>query len=91
MSWFSRDDSVSHALRRSAKLVDFLICFCRLNSQAKKLREKEEQRSLYDLLNISRDASTSQVKKGYHKAALVWHPGKHSDKGPEVRPSASHV
>ena len=38
------------------------------------------------MLNISRDASSSQVKKGYHKAALVWHPDKHSDKGPEVRP-----
>ena len=53
--------------------------------QAKRLRANEERKSLYDVLNLPRDAAGSQIKKGYHKAALVWHPDKHSDKGPEVR------
>lgn len=74
VSFDLRDDIISNLL---------LSCV----SQAKRLRANEERRSLYDVLNLSRDASSSQVKKGYHKAALVWHPDKHSDKGPEVRPS----
>ena len=32
--------------------------------EAKRLRDAEERRSLYDLLSLQRGASTSQVKKG---------------------------
>ena len=59
--------------------------------EAKRLRATEERRSLYDLLNLARGATTSQVKKGYHKAALEWHPDKHSDKGVEVSRRCFHI
>ena len=37
---------------------------------------KPEEIDLYNVLNISRDASKSEIKKAYHKAALANHPDK---------------
>ena len=82
--WFSivnLVDQRSVLLRMTGMSELWMLC----GLQAKRLRANEERRSLYDVLNLSRDAAGSQIKKGYHKAALVWHPDKHSDKGPEVR------
>ena len=52
--------------------------------QAQRLEKQQDSRSLYDVLGIPRSATSSQIKKGYHKSALEWHPDKHSDKGVEV-------
>lgn len=40
-----------------------------------------ERLNLYDLLGIARGASQNQLKKAYHKLALVHHPDKGGDKG----------
>lgn len=32
--------------------------------------------TLYDLLEIRRDASDSEIRKAYHRAALKYHPDK---------------
>jgi len=34
---------------------------------------------LYDALNIKPDATQDEIKKGYRKAALKWHPDKNKD------------
>ena len=31
---------------------------------------------LYSLLGVKKEATPAQIKKGYHKAALKWHPDK---------------
>jgi curved DNA-binding protein CbpA len=31
---------------------------------------------LYSLLGVEKEATSAQIKKGYHKAALKWHPDK---------------
>lgn len=40
------------------------------------LKEAFGDSNLYQLLGVSNDATPAQVKKGYHKAALKWHPDK---------------
>jgi len=34
---------------------------------------------LYDTLGIKADASPDEIKKGYRKGALKWHPDKNKD------------
>lgn len=36
-------------------------------------------KNYYDVLGIKRDASTKEVKKAYHKMALLWHPDRSGD------------
>ena len=33
----------------------------------------------YDLLDVNKSASTSEIRKGYRKLALKWHPDKNPD------------
>ena len=45
-----------------------------------------ESSSLYDVLDVSRTASTSEIRKAYHKAALMNHPDKNpGDRNAEKR------
>ncbi|CAE7265403.1 Dnajc9 [Symbiodinium pilosum] len=36
----------------------------------------KERANLYELLNVTKDASPAQIRKGYYSAALKWHPDK---------------
>ena len=33
----------------------------------------------YDLLEVNKSATTSEIRKGYRKLALKWHPDKNPD------------
>ena len=56
--------------------------------QAQRLEKQQDSRSLYDVLGIPRSATSSQIKKGYHKSALEWHPDKHSGPCPSPAPGS---
>ena len=45
-------------------------------------------RDLYAILGVDKDASEDSIKKGYRKAAVKWHPDKHSSKSEEERSAA---
>ncbi|KAF4944293.1 hypothetical protein FSARC_14705, partial [Fusarium sarcochroum] len=38
-----------------------------------------KETKLYDTLNVKPDSSQDEIKKGYKKAALKWHPDKNKD------------
>ena len=40
---------------------------------------KEQDNSLYEILNVDRQATDSQIKKAYHKLALKYHPDRNKD------------
>ena len=40
---------------------------------------KKQDNSLYEILNVDRQASESQIKKAYHKLALKYHPDRNKD------------
>ncbi|EKX49646.1 hypothetical protein GUITHDRAFT_151420, partial [Guillardia theta CCMP2712] len=44
----------------------------------------QSEKTLYDLLNVSKDASMSEIKKAYHKLAIECHPDKRPD-DPEAK------
>jgi len=41
-------------------------------------------RDFYAILGVARDATPDQVKRGYRKQALHWHPDKHADRRQEA-------
>jgi len=63
-------------------------------AEARRQRKLEDRIDLYSLLNLSRsdahEITSSKIKKAYHKQALVWHPDKHSNNGPEGKKVAEH-
>ena len=38
------------------------------------LFQRIQQKSLYQRLDVPREASKSDIKKAYYKQALIWHP-----------------
>lgn len=60
----------------------------------KKLREakvalkRSKQKDFYKILNVARDANEAEIKKGYRKSALKWHPDRHSNSSDEDKSKA---
>lgn len=46
--------------------------------EAKIQLKRSKQKDFYKLLGVPRDASDAEIKKGYRKLALKWHPDRHS-------------
>jgi hypothetical protein len=55
------------------KVVQF---FCSLSICAD---NADAQKSLYDILSVPRNATSAEIKKAYHRLALVCHPDKNPD------------
>ena len=41
--------------------------------------KKSKRKDYYKILNVDKGAGESQIKKAYRKAAVLWHPDKHSN------------
>lgn len=50
--------------------------------------KKSKRKDYYKLLNIPKDAGEKEIQKAYKKAALLWHPDRHSSKSEEERKEA---
>lgn len=50
--------------------------------------KKSKRKDYYKLLEVSKDANDDEIKKAYKKAALKWHPDKHTNSDPEQHSKA---
>mmetsp|Transcript_42440 Transcript_42440/g.66390 ORF Transcript_42440/g.66390 Transcript_42440/m.66390 type:complete len:572 (+) Transcript_42440:90-1805(+) len=63
----------------------------------KKIRSAEQalkqakRKDYYKILGVQRDCTEEDVKKAYRKAALKWHPDRHSSKGEAERAQAERM
>lgn len=63
----------------------------------KKLREanvalkRSKQKDFYKILNVARDATEAEIKKGYRKSALKWHPDRHANSSEEEKSKAENI
>lgn len=54
-----------------------------LIKQAKRDLKVSLRKDYYKILNIGKQATSTEIKKGYHKQSLIWHPDKHATKSEE--------
>lgn len=52
--------------------------------------KKSKRKDYYKMLGITKDAELREIQKAYKKAALLWHPDRHSSKGEEEQKEAEH-
>lgn len=62
----------------------------RLLADAKLELKKSKRKDYYKILNLSRSATTDDIKKAYRKQALIHHPDRHSDASDEQRKEQEH-
>ncbi|XP_037086026.1 dnaJ homolog subfamily C member 7-like [Pollicipes pollicipes] len=62
----------------------------RLLAEAKLELKKSKRKDYYKILDLSRTATTDEIKKAYRKQALVHHPDRHSNASPEQRKEQEH-
>ena len=78
-------------MRSSSIVLCCLVVLCTLPSDgnaAKGATRAAKEESLYEVLGVSKDATAADIKNGYRKMALKWHPDKNRD-NPEVWRTAS--
>lgn len=59
--------------------------------QAQVQLKRSKQKDFYKILNAARDASDSEIKKNYRKAALKWHPDRHANSTDEKKKEAEKL
>jgi len=59
--------------------------------QAQVQHKQSKQKDFYKLLGVARDATDGEVKKGYRKLALKWHPDRHASSTEEEKAKAEHT
>lgn len=58
---------------------------------AKVQLKRAKRKDFYKILGVSRDATESEIKKSYRKAALKWHPDRHSNSTEDEKKNAEKV
>ena len=53
--------------------------------------KKANRKDYYALLNVTEQANEAQLKKGYRKSALMWHPDRHATKNEEQKNYAERM
>jgi len=53
--------------------------------------KKSKRKDYYKILGVAKDAQEKEIKKGYKKAALTWHPDKHSNSTEEAKETANRM
>jgi DnaJ family protein C protein 7 len=53
--------------------------------------KRSKQKDFYKILGVPRDASDAEVKKGYRKLALKWHPDRHANSAQGEKEEAEKV
>ena len=56
--------------------------------QAQKLLRRSKEEDYYKLLNVSRSATSREIKRAYHRLAVEYHPDKNKDKDEAEREEA---
>lgn len=52
--------------------------------------KKAKRKDLYKILDVDKKADETTIKKAYKRAAVKWHPDKHSNKTEEERLAAEN-
>jgi len=58
---------------------------------AEQALKQAKRKDYYKILGVQRDCTEEDVKKAYRKAALKWHPDRHSSKGEAERAQAERM
>lgn len=53
--------------------------------------KRSKQKDLYKILNVARDADDSEIKKGYRRLALKWHPDRHANSSDKEKEEAERI